>query len=154
MINFNGRLSFYINDDGIWLEIRDATSGTLLIEGRVSEENTLKVLSRMGHVEMSEAWAGSFERINKVMLMHELVFPVPGEGYGDGRKEEAKRIANEICPKGWVPDNNFSSQNSFFFKDGQRFARTTIRKWCDKGDVEHERIDETTRVYDGSTNSF
>jgi len=45
------------------------------------------------------------------------------------RNENAIKEIKKICPKGWEPDLYFSSQNSFFYKDGEYFARTTIRRW-------------------------
>ncbi len=45
---------------------------------------------------------------------------------------EAIRIAKRECPEGWVPDENYSSQESFFFRDGEQWARTVIRRWVKK----------------------
>ena len=47
----------------------------------------------------------------------------------EDRKDMAYELALENCPEGWVPDKYFSSQGSFFNKDGVEMARTTIRRW-------------------------
>lgn len=48
------------------------------------------------------------------------------------RKKAAADIADRVCPDGWIADHYFNSQNSFYYKDGQTWARTTIRRWVDK----------------------
>ena len=41
---------------------------------------------------------------------------------------EIQEIKKE-CPDGWTPDLHFSSQDSFFHKDYELWARTKIRRW-------------------------
>jgi len=34
--------------------------------------------------------------------------------------------------KGWIPDLDFNSQDSFFTNNGEAYARTYIRRWVIK----------------------
>ena len=57
-------------------------------------------------------------------------FKIPNDiGYGENRKAIAIQTAKHKCPIGWTPDEGFSSQGSFFSKNGQDYAKTTIRRW-------------------------
>ena len=43
--------------------------------------------------------------------------------------KKAKEYCLSHCDTGWIPDNYFNSKNSFFTKNGQDYARCTIRRW-------------------------
>jgi hypothetical protein len=60
-----------------------------------------------------------------------LEFEVPKWNTDISDKEQAMELAKEHCPYGWTPDLYFNSQDSFFYKDKKRFARTTIRRWVE-----------------------
>jgi hypothetical protein len=67
------------------------------------------------------------EKIGKRHQHKTFEFPIPV-----GRnKIKAREIVSSICPEGWVPDKEFNSQDSFFIKDGEYWARTIIRRWVD-----------------------
>ena len=46
-------------------------------------------------------------------------------------KDIAKKLALENEPEGWEVSLYFDSQNSFFDRNGERWARTTVSRWTD-----------------------
>jgi len=62
----------------------------------------------------------------------------PVGSFYHGRQEIARKAAKLSCPEGWTPDLAFSSQDSFFRKGEEEWARTTIRRWVPKNDPSQE----------------
>lgn len=138
-------------DGGVTIKLctpssEDEGEGTVLIE--IFDRSSLKVFAyiRMTSTEFTTALTGRFrtecqimvDELDKVGLVHEhktFEFCI-GYEYDTGlpvnMKEEAIRIAKRECPKGWVPDENYSSQESFFMKYDLQWARTVIRRWVKK----------------------
>lgn len=52
--------------------------------------------------------------------------------YFKGRADqeiELQQLAQSQLSDGWIAENYFGSQDSFFTKDGKKYARVTIRRW-------------------------
>ena len=76
---------------------------------------------------------GDTGKIGKVRESRVLEFPMPeGTFYGDPRKAQAVKEGSRICPEGWEMSTYFSSQSSFFTKEGRDWARTSIMRWVEK----------------------
>lgn len=57
-------------------------------------------------------------------------------------KEIAREVLSTVCPDGWEANSAFSafsSQDSFFSKDGKLWARTLITRWVPKSDKSDHR---------------
>ena len=65
-------------------------------------------------------------------------FKLPDSSDWKTRKSDAAGVVKFVCPDGWEPDSYFSSQDSFFSKGGEQWARCTIRRWVP---VEDETIE-------------
>lgn len=73
------------------------------------------------------------ERVGKVLELEKIEFPIDYGGYDRKNRETAAcQAARQHCPEGWEPELHFRSQGSFFTRDGQPWARTSIRRWVDK----------------------
>ena len=63
---------------------------------------------------------------------HSIIEFKVADKYEYGKSEElAKEKVGAACPDGWEPDMYFSSQNSFFRKGEEMWARTSIFRWVD-----------------------
>lgn len=126
----NGQITFLVNEDRTVIEFRDADANLLFARALLTPKQLSQALSRMGDVSCDmEVYA-----IEKIGTKHEclkLEFEIP-EGLGWGYKRDESKIyelALQAAPEGWTPDNYFSSQDSFFSKNGKEYARCTIRRW-------------------------
>jgi hypothetical protein len=121
----NAKLSINIGEEKTILTIKDCKAGIQFLELVVDNNMLLRALGRFGLVECDCELRG-LENVGKKLVIDSMVFIVP-----EHDKTLAGAIADERCPAGWIPDKSFSSQDSFLYKDGRIFAKTTIRKWVE-----------------------
>jgi hypothetical protein len=134
-IEFNAGLTIsrVSGPDGHYAQItvddRDAVRGMIKIE--MSMKSLALAITGQGCIE-GKGTARNIERVGTIMENKDFTFFIGGDDYGNAQKARAIEEAQRICPAGWTPDLSFSSQNSFFKRDGKQFARTIIRRWVDK----------------------
>ena len=120
----------------ITLRIEDKEANAVIAEIELSAEEFCKCA--LGHLHSLECDVDVFDidKIGKKHYNQTLEFPIPKEAsrYKERDSQMLKDLADEHCPIGWTPDYYFNSQNSFFNKDGQDFARCTIRTWVNISD--------------------
>lgn len=59
-----------------------------------------------------------------------LIFPFDwSDNYGKVREEAAIKESKKHIPEGWVSDDYFRSQESFFTEGEVRKAQVIIRRW-------------------------
>jgi len=123
----SGAITMLFKDDGVTIEIRDTKSTKLFVEATLNAKEACQMLSRLANTPC-ELKTQHLEKVGKKMEMDTLEFEVKDSIY-ESRINTAVKQAKQACPSGWEPDENFSSQGSFFTKDGKEYARTTIRRW-------------------------
>lgn len=123
-------LTFLIGKDGAHIELHDKVSGICMFRGDMTPENTLSLMGRLSHTPV-KGYLGNLSHVGKKLVMDKLEFELPEDADYSTEKEMARTLAKAICPVGWTPDMYFGSQNSFFTKDGKRYARTIIRSYVD-----------------------
>ena len=127
----DGRITILFGDDGLRIEVRDGKASTMFARIKLNQKQSCQALSRLGHTPCKIEVYG----LDKVGKKHEnktFEFEMPEKNeylYGDPQKALAVVTVKKVCPEGWEPDLYFSSQNSFFEKNGKPWARTTIRRW-------------------------
>ncbi|MBW2632454.1 MAG: hypothetical protein JRC90_12005, partial [Deltaproteobacteria bacterium] len=126
-----GKLTLLFDSDrGLTIQIEDKNSGLNILNVNVKDaKSVVALLSRLSSVEC-DIELYSTENAGKVLIIDKMEFKVDDEKYNT-RADEAFKEAVKICPKGWKPDNYFNSQNSFFTKGDETYARCTIRKYVD-----------------------
>lgn len=124
----DGKISILVNPNIVTIEILDSDSSTTFVKVELTPEQFATALSRQMNVECNISVMG-LDRIGKKMIHKVHEFEIPNNIPYNKRKEELSEIIKETLPEGWVSDNYFASQNTFFEKDGKKYARTTIRQW-------------------------
>ncbi len=122
------------NDKGATLEITDEDSSTAFFSCEISPENFCAALGRLSNVPCITAEVHALDHVGKRMEHKDFEFPLPDKktiSYHNNR-DIAVSEALRLCPAGWKPDPFFSSQNSFFTKNGKPWAQCTIRRWVAK----------------------
>ena len=112
----------------ISIQICDDRAGIEFVEATLTLEQYALAISGQGYVPC-EVEVQGLENVGKRLETDELEFRLGCSEYGGRRKEVAAQQAAERCPAGWTPDLYFGSQSSFFRKDGETWARCTIRRW-------------------------
>lgn len=118
-------------EDSIRITIEDRKAGVEFVELELTREQFINAaLNRLGNTEVKKTIVRDLDRVGKKMEMGVFEFEIPEDisKFSEEEKEFAIKHATK-CPDGWLPDLGFNRQDSFFNKDGKRYARTTIRRW-------------------------
>jgi len=121
---------------------RNATSGYVLIKLEDVISNT-DIEVRMSVEDFANALLGrAFQnceleivdpsRIGKRFEHMEVVAEMPSNVSYSEQNAVAYEVACKAAPEGWVVSSYFSSQNSFFRKDGKEYCRTQAMRWVDE----------------------
>ena len=127
------KLTMLIDEKGARIEVTDGPSGIEFLRLSLTPE---QLASAMGRIICVKCVANVYG-LDKVGLQHEnktLEFGLPDSAIYDTQKGMACIAAAEACPDGWTPDTYYGSQNSFFTKGEEKWARVTIRRWVPRGD--------------------
>lgn len=129
MIKSKAKVSLLFHSDhASGIRIEDATSGEIVAHVHMNPSDVVRLLSREVMVECDVEY-GELSRVGKNMEIEKLVFPMPdGIGYKERNKVAIAESVKHV-PDGWVADNYYGGQSSFFEVDGQKHARVTIRRW-------------------------
>lgn len=127
----NAAITLLVNDGVVTIGLTDVDAGYITFaEVKLTPEQFTKALSRSAHIPCSIEVFG-LDTLNKIMEHKTIEFKMPEKYEYSDREKIAIRLAEENCPVGWISDNYFNSQNSFFIKDGSYYARCIIRRWVD-----------------------
>jgi len=116
-------------DKPVRLRIEDDDARVTFIELSIEPKVFVQALGSLGSCPCDCEVRG----LNKLGLKHEcksFQFQMPDKDMEYRQREKvAYRLANKLCPEGWEPDNYFGSQGSFFYQDGELWAKVIIRRW-------------------------
>lgn len=124
----NPKITILVNSEYTTIELYDDLSNITFAKIRLSPSELSSALSRTAHTTCDLELRG-LDKIGKKMIHRKHEFEIPDNIPYDARTKVLSEIIKETLPDGWVSDNSFSSQNTFFEKDGKKYAQTTIRTW-------------------------
>ena len=110
------------------VELRDANAAIRFAKAILNKEQTCQAMSRLGDIHC-EITVSGLENVGKYYQHDQIEFEMPKVSYGD--KVVAGEEATKHCPEGWIPSMLFSSQGSFFIRDGKPWARCFIYRWVE-----------------------
>jgi len=110
----------------ITIQVKDRESVTRFLDIEMELDKFAELLTGLSEVEI-DFKVRDLERVGKVREEETIEFRI-GSGFND-RKKVAIEEAKKHTPDGWICDNYFGSQTSFFVKDDISYARTTIKRW-------------------------
>jgi len=127
MILEDGRITILANQEGVEITITDSDSNTDFCKVLLTSEQFTSALSRLMHVRCT-VQADHLDRVGKKME-HRVLEAMLRPDIAD-RKEAALLALKDAMPESWTYLSTYlGSKGSFFTKDGQDWARTTIRRW-------------------------
>jgi hypothetical protein len=121
-------ITILVEREEVRITLHDETASANFAEIKLTPGQFTAALSRLCNVAC-EIEVKELEKLNKKHENIYHVFEFPAEWGFRPDKEKLYDLACKTAPEGWTPDNYFSSQNTFFEKDGKRFCRVTIRRW-------------------------
>jgi hypothetical protein len=133
-MNINGKITILINRENTHIELYDQDSSITFVRIALTPEQLSSALSRLAYTPCTMEVHG-IDKLGKIQEIKTLEFERPREYMGGGDHKELNTIAQNILDEeneGWVAEDYFSSQNTFFCKDELPYARCTCRRWVDK----------------------
>lgn len=131
----NAKISILIGAESTTIEIKDSTSATTFVKVKLTPEQLSEALSRTMYTQC-EAEVFGLDKIGKVHENKKFEFEIPKEISGSKNSsalnQKALKALKAVGMDEWVPDRNYSSQDSFFTNGDKRFARVVIRRWIEK----------------------
>ena len=122
-------ITILINEGRTFIDLHDENAAVTFIRIELTPAQLSQALSRQSHTKC-EMEICDLNVVGKKMEHKTIEFEIPVDcGYGEDRRKIAMEHAQKVCPEGWITENYFGSQNSFFYKDGKNYARCTIRRW-------------------------
>lgn len=116
--------------DYINISIRDNLSSIEFVDIDISFASFAEAITGRGFVPCSLK-VNHLDCVGKKYEGKRFEFEMPEHSLGN-RKDIANQTAKELCPDGWIPRYYFGSQDSFFEKDGKKYARCYIERWLDE----------------------
>jgi len=127
-MKLEGRISVLINRDGTTIEVEDENANARFLKITLTPEQLSAALSRQMAVEC-EIEVRGLEKIGKKHENKRFEFEIPSDLASSRNDLELQKLAQSLLNDGWIAEGYFSSQDSFFKKDGVQYARCTIRRW-------------------------
>lgn len=133
-IKIKGAITFLVNPGDTTIRIEDKNSGLLIMEISLTDDQLVKALSRLANTPCAIELHGGMDKWGKKLRVSTYEFKISDRTIYESREKLARDTLELLKKKDpifneWEPDGYFSSQNSFFSKDGGEWARVTIRKW-------------------------
>lgn len=143
IMEIDGKITISIRQDKVYLEIRDSKAVTNFCLIEMSYKQFCRALGGLAYCPVDKMTVQRIQRVGKKMEHKIIEFPIPkGLQFKSKRNNDIEALAWEATVNNegleWIPDLGFSSQGSFFDKDGKSYARTTIRRWVDFTDDREE----------------
>lgn len=128
-----GKITILINRDSTTIELVDDKSGVGFVEITLTAEQLSSALSRMSMTDCEFITRG-LDVIGKQHENKTFEFKIPdtinsNRYRNKSAEKQLSDYADTLLSDGWKADVYFRSQNSFFKKDGENWARCTIRRY-------------------------
>ena len=130
------RITSTTGDGFVEITLEDSNASVNFATVQIGFAEFAQALTGRGSIKCQVRTTG-LDNIGKRMEHKQIEFPLPGATW-ENRQDIAMKVVADNTPDGWTPDFYFRSQNSFFDRDGQTWARCTIRRWVDNETTETE----------------
>ena len=131
MKKLKGKITILINSDYTEIRIEDSISSLPIATITLTPKQLSEALSRVASTPCEIEYWNNEKNLGKELQVDSFSVELTEEEYDDyeNRVEIAKKKVNKQIPKGWVSDDYFNIQNSFYKKDEKYYAQTHIRNW-------------------------
>lgn len=129
-MKIDGKISIRVECDYTSIEVRDDNACTTFLEVILTPLQLSSALSRLSNTECSLELNG-LDRVGKKHENKTFEFPIK---YSDSQSDLELACNEALFEKAmfeWIPDHYYRSQNTFFRKGDEKWARVIIRRWSD-----------------------
>jgi hypothetical protein len=126
------RPTFGNGDKFIVIKIRDKASRQTFVTASIDYSDFTEALTGLAEAPMTTEVRGldlvGLNRESKKIVFQfneSMIFE------GETKRDAARRVSIAFIPNGWLSDNYFESQDTFFVEKGINYARFTVRRWVE-----------------------
>ncbi len=135
-MKIKGKISILIGSDRTTIKLFDEDAYVTFASVTLTPEQLSEALSRLANTECELELKG-LDKLGKKMEHKQFVFEVPGQqsSWQLRNFEELTGVAQSILDnenEGWICEGYFGARDSFFEKDGKKYARCIVRRWVNK----------------------
>lgn len=131
-MKIEGRFTLLVSDGKCLIEVQDHQAGVTFLRIELNADQYMRVLSRQASVDCELDLVG-LDKIGKKLEVGKFEFKALTPNDYHRRTYEYEKQLQELAQSqlkdGWIAESYFGSQHSFFQKDGEQWARVTIRRW-------------------------
>ena len=120
-----------LSEPTIQITVTDEDARVEFLQLRMTLDAFARCVTGQSMIECNLKVRG-LKNVGKVYEQRPLEFQLKQRNYGNNRKSNAIKKADHLTPDGWTASHYFGSQNSFFTKNGENWARTYMYRWVDK----------------------
>lgn len=127
-MKLEGKISIFVNEDYTTIEVEDDNANMTFAKIRLTPQQLSAALSRRACVDC-EITINGIDKVGKKHENKSFEFEIPDDLTRSVYADRLQEIAQSKLSDGWIAESYFGNQNSFFAKDGNQYARCTIRRW-------------------------
>jgi phosphoribosylformylglycinamidine (FGAM) synthase PurS component len=127
-MKLEGKISILINSEYTTIEIADSKANTRFVSVKLTPEQLSAALSRQMSTECELTVLG-LDKVGKIHENKSFEFEIPEEMTNRKNRDDLHKLAQSLLSDGWIAENYFASQDSFFRRGDKQYARCTIRRY-------------------------
>ena len=125
------RPSYGDGREKIVISIEDRDAVVRFVEVELDLPEFAKAITGQGNINCELKYR-NLEVLGKKRETKEITFKISDKYIHSDRKQLAIEAAKEHTPEGWIASEYYGSQSSFFTKNNEQWAKTTITTGVDK----------------------
>lgn len=126
-MKIEGKITLLIGSEYTTIRLEDEVASTVFCEVTLTPQQLSDALSRLANTSCDIKLYG-LDKLGKKHEHDTFVFRIPDKISRNDR-DKLREIANSMLSDGWTTTDSFSSQGSFFTRNGDDYAQCTIRRW-------------------------
>lgn len=128
------RMSYNDGRKCIKIQVEDEGSSTCFLEIEIDLAGFTEAITGRSSIDFKME-VHNLKNVGKVIERSQIVFLIPDCNISK-RKALAIEEAKKHTPEGWIASTYYSSQDSFFYKDSETWARTQIIRYVERSNDE------------------
>ncbi len=118
-MKINGKITFLVNSEYTTIEVHDTDSATTFLKIRLTPEQLASALSRLAYTECESIVVNNLDNVGKKRERKEIIQELPDninyyQTNNPDTKKELIQFLQSKLDDGWVINDYFNSQDSFF----------------------------------------
>lgn len=126
-MKIDGKITILIHQDKTIIEVADKNSAVQFLEVEMTPVEFQQALSRLAHVPC-KLTVKNLSVVGKKMEHKRFEYEIP-EGIKQSDNKALQEHCQSLLTDGWKDGGYYGSKDSFFTKNGKKYASAIVRRW-------------------------